>query len=290
MWGWWLELLRTGLDAIHTLTGLPWGWSIVVFTAAVRILILPITIKQTRSMLTMQVVQPYVKQLQERYRSDRQQLQVKMMEFYRDNGINPFASCLPILLQLPIMIGLFFVLRKFSEDETGVYAEMREQAPLDFFFGVIPDITQDVNTLGWAGAGFVTFYVVSQLVSSWVMTATAQGAQRYIILALPFLFLWIVIRFPFGLLLFWIVTNVWTFAQHLLITAITDVDREIVLPADKKGRKRVIKRKRDGGGEEIRQESPPEPSNGESGSGPAGGQEKPAPDGSVRPNKRRRKR
>ena len=95
---------------LHDL-GLDYGAAIVVLTFITRAAILPLSVKQIRSMRAMSALQPQIKELQERYKDDRQRMQREMMELYQENDVNPFASCLPLLLQLPVFISLFYLLQ-----------------------------------------------------------------------------------------------------------------------------------------------------------------------------------
>src|ERR1043165_5210312 len=105
------DILNSLLVFYHHQTGGSWGWSIVLLTATVRICILPLTIKQFRSMAAMQRIQPKVKALQNKYKGktdpdSRKQQQQELMELYREHNVNPFASCLPMVFQIPVFIGL----------------------------------------------------------------------------------------------------------------------------------------------------------------------------------------
>src|SRR5215208_5374556 len=96
----------------HDTIGFGWGASIIGLTVVIRLLILPLTFKQVRSMQALQRLQPEMKRLQARYKDDRQRLNQEMMKFYQEHKVNPLGSCLPILLQLPFFISLFYMLRK----------------------------------------------------------------------------------------------------------------------------------------------------------------------------------
>ena len=109
------DLLTNGLEGLHSSVGLPWAWAIIVLTVLVRMVILPLTIKQIRSMQRLQVHAPELKALQQKYKHDKQRMNEEVMKFYRENKVNPAASCLPILLQIPVFIELFFVLRDFEK-------------------------------------------------------------------------------------------------------------------------------------------------------------------------------
>src|SRR5262249_56876644 len=97
--------------------GLEWGGAIIVLTFLTRLLILPLSLKQIRSMRSMQAHQPQIKEIQAKYKDDRQRLQRELMAFYQENQINPFASCVPLLLQLPVFLALYYALRSFLPDE-----------------------------------------------------------------------------------------------------------------------------------------------------------------------------
>jgi len=92
--------------------GISWGWSIVLLTVCVRAVLVPLTLRQLRSMQKLQQLSPQLKALQAKYKEDKQRQQQEIMKFYKENNVNPLASCLPLLLQLPVFIGLFYTLRK----------------------------------------------------------------------------------------------------------------------------------------------------------------------------------
>ena len=94
------------LNAIHVTLDVPWAWSIVILTVIVRIAMIPLTVKQQQSFRAMQMLQPQIKKLQAKYKDDRQKLNEEMMLFYRENKVNPFGSCLPLVVQLPIFFAL----------------------------------------------------------------------------------------------------------------------------------------------------------------------------------------
>ena len=108
------DLLRHILNGLHSV-GLPWAWAIVGLTLIVRMLLVPLTVKQIHSMQNMQAHAPQMKEIQRKYKGDRQKLNEELMKFYKENNINPAASCLPLLAQLPVFIGLFYTLRHFAK-------------------------------------------------------------------------------------------------------------------------------------------------------------------------------
>ena len=134
------DLLRSLLDGIHRITGLSWAWSIIALTVCVRLAILPLAIVQMRSMRGMQKIAPELQKLKQKHKGDSQKLQQEMMLLYKEHGVNPIGSCLPLLFQLPVFMGLFFVLRSFSHKPP--------PGDLSFLGGFIPNITVHVDKAG----------------------------------------------------------------------------------------------------------------------------------------------
>ena len=185
-----------------------WGMAIVGMTVIVRMAILPLTIKQIRSMNAMRALQPQVKEIQEKYKDDRQRMNQEMMKFYKENKVNPLGSCLPLLLQLPIFLALFRLLRS---DEFA--ATVHASPPIGWFF--IDDLT--AKATGSELVILMVLYIGSQLAASLVMSVTADKTQQRIFLLLPFAFAVIIPSFPAGLILYWITTNFWTFGQQVVV-------------------------------------------------------------------------
>jgi YidC/Oxa1 family membrane protein insertase len=204
------NILTEVLEWLHASIGLPWAWAIIVLTLMVRMVILPLTIKQIRSMQRLQVHAPELKAIQQKYKHDRTRMNEEVMKFYRENKVNPLASCLPIVLQLPIFFALFFVLRDFEDEVFPNYPE----SDLGWL-GLVPNITENINQ-HWSGWLLLVVYVLSQLASTYFMSTTMDPRQRYIFFALPFLFVFFVINFPIGLMLYWSTTNLWTVGQGLI--------------------------------------------------------------------------
>ena len=195
------HFLQQVLIWLHETGGLSWAWSIVALTVIVRILLVPVTVKQIHSMQNLQAHAPEMKAIQQKWRHDKQRQNEELMTFYKVNKINPAASCLPIVLQIPIFISLFYVLRHFDKNVLVEYG-----GSVDWLHLV--DITQPVKD-GW-GPLLLVIYVASQLSSSYFMSSTMQGAQRILLMVLPVLFVPFIIKFPAGLMLYWLTTNLWT--------------------------------------------------------------------------------
>jgi YidC/Oxa1 family membrane protein insertase len=173
----------------------------------IRMLILPLTFKQVRSMQALQRLQPEMKKIQARYKDDKQKQQQAMMEFYREHQVNPLGSCLPLILQFPFFIGLFQTLRS-----TAFAAEVGHSG--QFFF--IPNITEPLH--GAALVVMIVLYVGTQLASSYVSSFNVQDKnQKRLLFIFPFIFVPVVINFDAGLLIYWITTNCWTIGQQLFV-------------------------------------------------------------------------
>ena len=187
----------------HGTIGLTWAWSIVALTVIVRLLLVPLTVRQIHSMQNLQRHAPQMKELQKKYKADKKRQQEELMKFYRENNINPASSCVPLLAQFPVFISLYLVLKHFPH------------LPGDnlMWLGLV-NIT-DKASVGW-GPLLIAIYVLSQLASSYFMSATAERSQRIMLLVLPFAFIPFIINFKVGLVLYWMTTNLWTVGQGLI--------------------------------------------------------------------------
>jgi YidC/Oxa1 family membrane protein insertase len=209
----------------HDTIGFGWGLAIIAMTILVRAALLPLTFKQFKSMQALATHAPEMKKLQERYKHDKERLNQEMMKFYRENKINPAASCLPLAAQLPVFLSLYYMLRKdlrfdiCPEVQAAVPAPPADPVPCgpggDAGFLFIPDLTDKAT--GGVLVALIVMYVGSQLASTLLMSTTTDRTQRMIFLALPFLFVTFIIRFPAGLLVYWITTNCWTILQQTII-------------------------------------------------------------------------
>jgi YidC/Oxa1 family membrane protein insertase len=209
-----------------------WGWSIILLTFTVRILILPLTFKGVKSMQRLQTLQPEIKKIQERYKDDKQRMNQEVMAFYQREKVNPLGSCMPLLLQIPFFIALFYLLRSDSfqqdiADNPGFYA-------ID---NLAEKVTGDPVLLGV----LIVLYVATQLAASAVTAFSADPMQRRIMFALPFVFVIFIINFEAGLIVYWITTNVWTIGQQLLVKKlypkpVLDAEAEAAKAASKPAR------------------------------------------------------
>jgi len=216
-----IDLCESIMSFFHDSVGLSWGWSIVFLTFVIRLIILPLTFRQVRSMQGLQRLQPEIKKLQARYKDDKQRLNQEMMAFYREHKVNPLSSCLPVLLQLPFFFALFYMLRHDLRLKVcGQVLKPCGQIPgvYDNKFLFIPDVTDKAT--GIALVVLIVLYVGTQLISGLITTFTADRSQRIMMLALPFVFVTFIINFPAGLIIYWITTNFWTIGQQLVIKRI----------------------------------------------------------------------
>jgi YidC/Oxa1 family membrane protein insertase len=241
---------------IHdNVVGGSWGLSIIGLTVLIRAILVPLTFRQLKSMQEMQRLAPQITVLKEKYKEDKQRQQQELMKFYQENKINPLASCLPLLLQLPVFISLFYMLRtdlkkhicgsqlvshyntvhhqtiakvgalpaKYIEKTT-----CEQVAPHSGKFLFLPDITNKAT--GAALIVLIVLYVGSQLASTLIATATADPNQRRLMLLLPVVFVVILYRYPAGLLVYWITTNLWTIGQQYVIRRVMPPPPKPVAP------------------------------------------------------------
>src|SRR4051794_12151028 len=217
-----IDLFEAVLQFFHDSAGLSWGMAIVALTILVRALLLPLALKQFRSMQSLARHQPELKALQEKHKGDKERMNQEMMKFYKENKINPLASCLPLAAQIPVFISLFYMLRtdlrhdicpQINPAGTANPQPCGETAASQFLF--IPDLTNKAT--GAVLVTLIVLYVGSQLVSTVMSTVSSDRNQKIIMYALPFVFVSFVINFPAGLLVYWITTNLWTILQQYVI-------------------------------------------------------------------------
>ncbi|MGI8428041.1 MAG: YidC/Oxa1 family membrane protein insertase [Solirubrobacteraceae bacterium] len=225
-------MFETVLKFFHNTIGVPWGWSIVVLTIVIRALLVPLTLKQFGSMQALQRLQPEMKALQNRYKDDKQRQQQELMKFYKENKVNPLGSCLPLVAQLPVFISLFYMLRSSLRQDICPAVQPHHliaghsvvnaahtvpcgpHGGAGFLF--ISDLTNKAT--GATLIALIILYVGTQLGSSLLMSSpTMDGTQRKIMLLMPLFFVVFIIRFPAGVLVYWVTTNSWTILQQYIV-------------------------------------------------------------------------
>lgn len=208
LWNSLITVLADTLRFFYGFTG-DWGLAIVLLTVAVRVVLLPLTVKQTRSMYEMQALQPKLRELQAKYKNDKEKLQKEMMKFYSEHKVNPFGGCLPLLLQLPIFFALFRMLITVKELQGAST------------FGIANLTLAPGQLAGKLGAD--PLMVVPYFLLILVMVVTTYIPQRMIttdpqqqktMLFMTAFMAFIAWRLPAGVLLYWATTNVWTIAQQ----------------------------------------------------------------------------
>jgi YidC/Oxa1 family membrane protein insertase len=200
------------LQFFHDNVGLSWGMSIIALTIVTRALLIPLTYKSLKGMRALQALQPQLKEIKEKYKNDQKRMQQEMMRFYQENKVNPFASCIPLLAQLPVFITLFYVLKNELPEDIGCEAG---HCGSEASFLFIHDLTAKAH--GGELIALLILYIGTQLISGMVMAVTADKSQRTMMMVLPFIFVPFVISFPAGLVLYWITTNFWTIGQQYTI-------------------------------------------------------------------------
>ncbi len=231
------RLMKTILDFFHGTVGLPWAWSIVALTVLVRIVLVPLTVKQIHSMQSLQRHAPEMKAIQQRHKGDRAKLNEELMKFYKENHINPAASCLPLVAQFPVFIALYLTLKHFSHHITGSWLH------------VVPDISAK-TTSHWSGYILLAVYAGSQIASTYFMGTTMDKTQRNIMMVLPLAFITVVSRFPVGLVLYWMTTNLWTVGQGLVTRRLVPKTKPgaAAVPSGPKRSSRALPRAENGAG------------------------------------------
>ena len=204
------DVLKAIITYYHDNLGVSWGVSIVLLTCTVRIAILPLTIKQFRSMAAMQRIQPKVKALQNQYKgkSDpeaKKQQQAELMALYKEHNVNPFASCLPMVFQMPVFIGLYQTLRNFHPHA-------------DVAFLGINDIFVPLNQIGGATEVIMVLaYSLSMLGSTLLFSFVQDRQQKFLFASMSVIFIPFILRVPAGVGIYWITTNLWTIGQQGIV-------------------------------------------------------------------------
>jgi YidC/Oxa1 family membrane protein insertase len=223
-----IDVFESVLKFFHNSGGISWGWSIVLLTVAVRAVLVPLTFRQIKSMVRMQALAPQMKEIQQKYKDDRERQSQEMMKFYRENNVNPLGSCLPLVLQLPVFVSLYYMLRESLRRDICPAVQAAYNAHghsgttpcgghggASFLF--IHDLTDKAT--GITLVVLIVLYVGSQLGSTLVMSSasTMDPMQRRLMMFLPLVFVLFVVRFPAGVLVYWITTNLWTMGQQYVI-------------------------------------------------------------------------
>jgi YidC/Oxa1 family membrane protein insertase len=211
-----------------------WSWvlSIVGLTLVIRAALIPLFVKQIKSSRNMQLIQPKARELQKKYGHDRERLAQETMKLYKDTGTNPFASCLPILVQMPIFIALFRLIDRAANGETrGVLTqEQVDQLSGATWFGAqIADrftgadswqvmVLAATLVLAMTATTFLTQrQLMSKNMPADAMTGPYAQQQKLLLYVLPVVFAVGGIAFPIGVLIYWTTSNLWTMGQQFYV-------------------------------------------------------------------------
>ena len=216
-----ISFFQAILVAIHSVIGGSWGWSIIGLTLLVRTVTLPLTVRQFKGMAQLRAHAPELAKIKQRYPDDKKRQQEETMKYYKEAGVNPLASCLPLLLQVPVFISLVYMLRTDLKKHicgaalkaNGITSStaigkancntLTHSKVASFLF--INDITS--KAAGVVLVVLMVLYVGTMVSTSVMMSVGSDRNQRLISIALPVVFVVFVIQFPAGLLVYWIATN-----------------------------------------------------------------------------------
>ena len=199
-----------------------------------RLILFPLTWKQYKSAQQMQVIQPQIKELQKKYKSDRGKLQEETMKLYSEHRVNPFASCLPLILQLPVFISLYAAIKGLGPLSARPRTRRRSRPSTRR-----PSCGSRTSAYPDPYYILLILYVVSQMISTELMVATqSDQTQKWIMRAMPIMFVLFLFRFPAGLFVYWVTTNVWTIGQQLVIRRTMPKPEELAAKAKAKPKKR----------------------------------------------------
>ncbi len=196
------NLLGNGLELFHA-QGLPWWLSIALLTVVVRTLLFPLTLKQVRSMRAMQDLKPEMDRLRAKYQDNRQKQQEELMKLYQERQVNPLGGCLPLVIQMPIFITMFYVIRGFDKTHpdfaSGGILWFQDLTAPDSYY-LLPIIS-----------------ALTMLAASEITAKNLEPQQRWMMRILPVVFTVFLLYFPAGLFMYWITSNLVTLVQNYLI-------------------------------------------------------------------------
>ncbi len=222
IWNAFKEAIFVFLQQIEAAVG-DWGLAIIVLTVLVRLALMPLTLKQTKSMLEMQKVQPKIKALQAKYKDDKEKLQEETLKFYSENKVNPFGGCLPALLQMPLLIALYQVLGGTPGSPGLLMEYFANNQIVGRFYFMIPDIAKTPSQV-YASDGLLSAIPYLLLValfglSVWLPQALMPGdkQQKQIGAYMAVVMLFFGWSAPAGVLLYWDVSSIWGVAQQQIV-------------------------------------------------------------------------
>ncbi len=225
--GWLADMMAWAVQFFYNLTaslGFPsYGIAIIILTIVIKVLLLPFALKQIKSMKGMQEIQPKVAALQKKYKNDRAKLSIEMQKLYREHNISPLAGCLPLLIQMPFLVSIFYALQGFQYDS----------AHASFLW---------LSSLASKDPTYVL--PILSAVSTWALSAqtapkNAEGPQKMMTYFMPLFIGYISINFPSGLVIYWVVSNLFQLVQQTIVFH-KDKDLRSVINNDSREKKGVF--------------------------------------------------
>ncbi|MFI9270022.1 membrane protein insertase YidC [Kitasatospora sp. NPDC052896] len=212
-------------------SGWAWGLAIASMVVVIRICLIPLFVKQIKATRAMQVIQPKMKAIQERYKNDKQRQSEEMMKLYKEAGTNPFSSCLPILVQMPFFTALYGVLSSVAHNKQigvihGALLASAQKAhifgaPLSATFVHSGDTTVKIVTAVMIVMMSASQFITQRQLMTKNMDLTVKTPfmqqQKMLMYVFPLMFAVMGINFPVGVLVYWLTTNVWSMGQQLVV-------------------------------------------------------------------------
>jgi YidC/Oxa1 family membrane protein insertase len=248
LWGFVSKALLFGMNWMHRVLRIPYGWTIVGITVLIKLVFWPLTASSTRSAKRMQALAPQVKALQEKYKDDPMKAQKKVMEFYKENKVNPMGSCLPMLLQIPVFFGFLMMIRTAIELRGVHWLWVTDLSKPDTLFW-IPNPGGVIPFIG-AGIPFNLLPLIMGATMLWQahLTPPSPGmdkSQQAIMKYLPLIFLVTLYNFSAAMTLYWTTNNLLTIVQTKLtknITAPTNAPTKPAPPTPPQKKQKNIRR------------------------------------------------
>lgn len=197
------QLLLQLLEWLYNLTH-NWGWTIVILSVLIYLLLFPLTLKQMRSMKKMQAVQPHIEELRKMYKDNPQRMNKEIMELYKEHKVNPFGGCLPLILQIPVFFALYQVLMRSVALKGAKFLWIKDLSQPDRLFTLpkfLPVIGNEINILPVIMA--IGMFFQQKLSMATSPSGTSQEQQKMMLLLFPVMFLFIFYKMPAGLNIYW---------------------------------------------------------------------------------------
>lgn len=221
MWDWIVQILLQILRFIQGFAS-DWGLSIIILTVIVRLILTPLLLKSTKSTARMQVLQPKLMEIQQKYADDPQRQAEEMQKFYSENKFNPLGGCLPLLIQMPILLALFTLLRNLP-------GYIGESGVVFSFYNIMPDLTTTPGAQWANGIATALPYLISlilfgiltvipSLYQSHNQTGQQASSMRTMALVMGIMMSWLGWNLPAGVLLYYDVSSLWQVAQQIFVT------------------------------------------------------------------------